>query len=251
MVVPHLKVSEDQIHEKVLLPGDPDRVRRIAEFLENSKKVNQNRGYVIYNGKYKGEPITVCNSNMGGPSTAIALHELNMCGAEIVIRVGSCGALQPDMRLGEVIVASQCVREEGTTDMYVDKTFPAVATREVYEKMVVECEKRDISFYKGTTRSSDSFYMEGNHRLEKFWSRVGLLGSDFETAPLFVVGELLGLKTGCILNIVDNQFKTLEEGEGSEEIVEEFGGELESQEARIQEGEEHCIKVALETIKEF
>lgn len=246
MLVPHLRVSKRDVSSKILLPGDPDRVLKIKKFLKNARKVGDNRGFITYTGSYKGTRITVLNSNMGGPSLAIAVHELSMCGAKIIIRVGSCGALQEGMKLGSLIIPSQAVREEGTTNMYVEKDYPAVPDKKVYRELVNQAKLLGVDYSTGTTRSHDSFYTPKNTQLEDFWSKAGLLASDFETAPLFVIGKLLNIKTGSILNVVN-----LYSRKRKKESMADFEEDLKKGREAILEGERKSIIVALETIKKI
>jgi uridine phosphorylase len=246
MLVPHLRVSPRDVSPRVLLPGDPARVLKIKKYLDDARKVGDNRGYVTYTGSYKSKSVTVMNSGMGGPSLAIAVHELEMCGAKTIIRVGSCGALQEDMSLGSLVVPSQCVREEGTTNMYVEKDYPALPDKKIYEELVRNCKKHKFKYSTGTTRSHDSFYTPRNKQLEDFWSKAGVLASDFETAPLFVIGKLLKIKTGSILNVVD-----LYSRRKSQESIKAFQESLRKGEKAIKNGEKNSIIAALETIKKF
>ncbi len=192
----HLRIKKKQINKYVLLPGDPARVLKIINFLENPKKVSENRGYLIYNGLYEGIPITVCSSGMGGPSIAIAIHELVNCGAKYFIRVGSCGSLQPDIHIGDVIVPKGAVRNESTTLLYRPLEYPAYPDKSVYDALL----SKDVKT--GYIHSHDGFYHKTNNMMQKFWSDVGLLCADFETAPLFIISEYLGVKSGSVLNVV-------------------------------------------------
>lgn len=239
--MPHLQIKKGDVYSKVILPGDPARIKHIIKFLKNVKKVSENRGYIIYNGTFEGVKVTVCNSNMGGPSLAIAVQELIMCGAKTIIRVGSCGSLQTDMKLGELVIPSQAVREEGTSSVYVNKNFPAISDKKVYNELIKNCKSMGVKYYTGTSRSHDSFYEKNNQLIEDFWSRVGLLASDFETAPLFVLGKLFKVRTGSILNIVDTYKK-------SKDIVEGFEKDLKLGAKMIKKGEENSILVALKAI---
>jgi len=241
--MPHLKIEPGQINSKVLLPGDPARVVKITKMLKNVKKVSENRGYLVYNGEFEEEKITVCNSNMGGPSLAIAVHELVMCGAKSIIRVGSCGALQKNMKLGELIIPEQCVREEGTTGLYANGNVPAEADKKIFDALTAECKSLGVKYYAGTARSHDGFYAPNNEEMENFWSKAGILGSDFETAPLFILGRVLKIKTGSILNIVSQYFIK------NADSIKSFEKEQKTGEELINAGEKNSIIVALKTLK--
>ena len=115
----HLQVTPSQIGKYVILPGDPGRVEKIARHLENPYFVNTNREYTIWNGTLEGETVTVMSTGMGGPSTAIGVEELKMCGAEVLIRLGTCGGIDPEIKPGTLIIATGSIRKEGTTREYV------------------------------------------------------------------------------------------------------------------------------------
>lgn len=246
MLAPHLLVEKKDINKYVLMPGDPGRVLRITKHLKNSKKINVNREYTIYNGTYKGKKITVCSSGMGGPSTAIAIHELVSLGAKVIIRVGSCGSLQKGMQLGELIIPNQTIREDGTTNMYVAKDIPALVDKKVHKLLLKSCEELGVKFYSGTSRSHDSFYTKNNAKLERFWSKVGILGSDFETSTLFIVGKILGIKTGSVLNIVSCYGK-----KDVKKDISKFQQKVKKGIGATAMGERNSIIVALNTINKL
>nr|MBD3312157.1 nucleoside phosphorylase [archaeon] len=246
MKQPHLRVGKKDVNKYCLLPGDPGRVLRIAKHLKNAKKISDYRGYLVYNGDYKGVPVTVCSTGMGGPSIAIAIHELVKCGAQVLIRVGSSGALQKGMKEGELIIPSSCVREDGVSRLYADKSTPAYPNKKVLKALVKSAEGLGVKYHEGVTRSHDGFYQPDNDKVEQFWSRVGLLGSDFETSPLFIISRLLKVKTGSILNIV-SEFH-VEEPEGG---ITDYVEQISSRKGPAYEGERNSIMVALSAIKKL
>jgi len=235
---PHLKISKDDINKNVILPGDPARVLRIIKHLKSVKKVSENRGYLIYNGAYEGVPITVCSTGMGGPSIAIAIHELVNCGAKLLIRVGSCGALQVNQEISELVIPSQAVREDGVTRLYVNDCIPAMPDKSVYNALIKSADELGHKYYTGTSRSHDGFYQKDNAKLEKFWSNAGLVASDFETAPLFIISKCLGVKSGSVLNIISPYGKAIK-GVAAYSLMEN----------KAMQGELNSIIVALNAIK--
>ena len=109
----HLLCQPGDIAENVLLPGDPERVFRVAKELSGVKEIAFNREFRTITGNYKGMPVTVTSTGIGGCSTGIAVEELYNCGAKNLIRIGSCGALQPELKLGDLVIATAAVREDG------------------------------------------------------------------------------------------------------------------------------------------
>lgn len=239
MKQPHLRCTREDINPYCLLPGDPGRAERIAKYFDDCKHVSFNREFNIYSGTYKSVPVTVCSTGIGGPSAAIAVHELVNCGAKVLIRVGSCGALQKTQKIGDLIIPEGAVRSEGVSLQYYPREHPALPDGEVLNALIKSA--KGYHHKVGFINSHDSFYQEDNEVMEKFWSRVGLLGSDFETAPLFIVAEYLKVSAGSVLNIVSSFESVNASG------VESYA----SGEARAMRGERDSIMVALSAIKKL
>lgn len=215
----HIGVTKGMIGKYCLLPGDPGRCEQIASFLESPVHVGMNREYNIWNGYLCGELVTVCSTGIGGPSTAIAVEELHMCGADTMIRIGTCGGISTKVCCGDVIVATGAVRQDGTSLEYAPAIFPAVPTADTLFALIEGAKKLDVAYHAGVVQSKDSFY--GQHSpsrmptsadlLEKWeaWKRLGVLASEMESATLFTVGASLGISTGAVFLSVWNQERFL------------------------------------------
>ncbi|MGF1715477.1 nucleoside phosphorylase [Photobacterium chitinilyticum] len=201
-VQPHIAVSAEQVSERVIVCGEPDRVNRIVALLERPELLADNREYRVMNGQYQGQPITVCSTGIGAPSAIIALEELAQCGAKYMVRVGSAGALQANIGLGELIVAEAAVRDEGGSKAYVASEFPAVASHQLVAGISSYLKQRQYPSYAGIVRSHDSFYTDGEDQLCQYWNKNGVLGADMETSALLTVGRLRGLQVASVLNNV-------------------------------------------------
>ena len=201
-VQPHIAVSAEQVSERVIVCGEPDRVNRIVALLERPELLADNREYRVMNGQYQGQPITVCSTGIGAPSAIIALEELAQCGAKYMVRVGSAGALQVNIGLGELIVAEAAVRDEGGSKAYVASEFPAVASHQLVAGISSYLKQRQYPSYAGIVRSHDSFYTDGEDQLCQYWNKNGVLGADMETSALLTVGRLRGLQVASVLNNV-------------------------------------------------
>ena len=127
----HVHLKPGDVGRYVLLPGDPGRVPLIASFFDDAKEVANNREYRTWTGTVAGIPVSCCSTGIGCPSTAIAVEELIKCGADTFIRIGTCGALQREVKLGDLCITTAAVREEGTTRQYVPLSYPAVADLDV------------------------------------------------------------------------------------------------------------------------
>ena len=211
----HLQVTPSQIGKYVILPGDPGRVEKIARHLENPYFVNTNREYTIWNGTLEGETVTVMSTGMGGPSTAIGVEELKMCGAEVLIRLGTCGGIDPEIKPGTLIIATGSIRKEGTTREYVPIEYPAVADLEIINALVEGARQMGVAYHTGVVQCKDAFY--GQHRPETLpngqelmrkwdaWVKLGAKASEMESAALFIVASYLHVRCGTILLTVANQ----------------------------------------------
>lgn len=199
---PHICLSPAQVSERVILCGEPQRVNRIAALLDDGRLLAENREFRSMGGFYQGVAVTVCSTGIGAPSAIIALEELYQCGARRVIRVGSAGALQPQIALGELILAEAAVRDDGGSGCYAPPGYPALASRQLINAMAAYLQRRDCRFHSGIVRSHDSFYRDDELEICRHWHRLGVLGADMETAALLTLGRLRGLEVAAVLNNV-------------------------------------------------
>lgn len=211
----HIGLKVGDVGEYVILPGDPGRVQKIAEHLDNAVFVGQNREYTTYTGTLNGVKVSVMSTGMGGPSTAIGIEELIHIGAKTLIRVGTSGGMQPEVEAGHVVVASGAVRMDGTAGEYAPVEFPAVPDFTVASALAEACRNLKLPHHVGVVQCKDSFY--GQHEPENMptsymllnkweaWKRCGVLTSEMESATLFVVSAIRRVRAGSILLVVANQ----------------------------------------------
>lgn len=197
---PHMGVSGEDVAPVVLLCGNPERVNRICGLMTEVKEVGNKRGYAVYTGTYQDKAVTVASSGLGSPSVAIAVEELGVAGGRIFIRVGSCASCQPDVDVGDVIIAVAGVRDEGTSHYLAPAIFPAVAAYEVVFALSRSAEERGVKFHRGIVRSTDSFY-DGERVSEIIdkWRRLNVLAFEMESSALFTVTTVLGYLSGSII----------------------------------------------------
>ena len=154
----HLGVGPDDVADAVLLPGDPDRVDKITALWSEAETVANHREYRTATGTYRDAPVSVTSTGIGAPSAAIAVEELARLGVDTCLRVGSCGAIQPGMEVGDLVITTGAVRQEGTSAEYVREDYPAVADAEVVTALVTAAERLGYDYHTGVTMSADSFY---------------------------------------------------------------------------------------------
>jgi DeoD family purine-nucleoside phosphorylase len=200
----HVRAEPGDYAEACLLPGDPLRARYIAErYLEDAEERNHERGLLGYTGTYEGRPVSVQATGMGCPSAAIVIEELVQLGVKRLMRVGTCGGLQPDLELGDLIVAVTAVPADGTARHYVGgEPHVPTADWELVHASVHAAKELDQPLRVGAIASSDTFYDPDPER-HKRWSSRGVLAVEMEAAVLFTLGALRGVQAGCLLTVSD------------------------------------------------
>ncbi len=220
----HLLLKEGDVGRYVLLPGDPGRCEKIANYFDSPVFVAQNREYVTYTGTLLGEKVSVTSTGIGCPSTAIAVEELIAIGADTFVRVGTSGGIQPDTKPGEVAIVTGAIRDEGTTLHYMPLEFPAVANINVVVALREGAIRAKVPYRLGITQSKDSFYGEVEpDRMAVFvqlkerwkaWVIGGAVCSEMESSALFILCSILRKRAGGVMLMAgspENAPKTLEE----------------------------------------
>ncbi len=211
----HIQVADGEVGRYVIMPGDPKRCVKIAQYFDDPVLIADNREYVTYTGTLDGVKVSVTSTGIGGPSAAIAMEELRLVGADTFIRVGTCGGMQPEVKSGDIVIATGAIRMEGTSREYAPMEFPAVADIGVTNALVEAARKKSYPYHTGVVQCKDSFY--GQHEPEtkpvsyelmnkwEAWKRLGCLASEMESAALFVVASYLRVRAGSCFLVVANQ----------------------------------------------
>lgn len=213
----HIHLKPGDVPRYVLLPGDPGRVPLIASMWDQSRLAAEHRGFVTYVGTYRGVPIAATSTGIGGPSTAIVVEELLRVGADTFIRVGTTGALQEYIKLGDLVISSAAVRLDGTSRVYVDPEYPAVASYDVLLALIEAAESLGVRYHVGITASSDSFYVgqgrpgfrgylpERWRGVERRLAELNVLNFEMEAATLFVLASIYGARAGAVCAAIANR----------------------------------------------
>ncbi|WP_338739843.1 nucleoside phosphorylase [Haloplanus salilacus] len=212
-VQPHLRVDEGDVRDVALLPGDPDRVERIAAACDAATDLARNREYRLVDAEYDGVPLTICSTGVGSPSAAIALEELAAVGVETVIRPGTIGALQSGIEIGDMVVATAAAKEEGTTKRYERVEYPAVPDFEVTRALIDAAEAEGESVHVGPVVTDDAFYAETDDYVDD-WEAAGLLAVEMEAAALFTLARRKGLRSGAVCTVDGNLVEGTQKGSG-------------------------------------
>jgi uridine phosphorylase len=208
----HIDIAPGEIPPLVLLPGDPDRSKLIAEkYFDEPEQVAKKREYWSFKGTYKGEPVAVCSTGIGCPSAAIALEELIKVGCTTFVRVGTAGAISPLLSNGDIVIFTASVRDDGTSKQYVPVEYPAVSDPVLTSELVRAAENRGATYRVGIGHSKDSFYSEfpemvaDPSRMKARWDmmkKTNVLATEMEAASLFVIGQLRGVRVGAACVVV-------------------------------------------------
>ncbi|SDF05401.1 nucleoside phosphorylase [Halorientalis regularis] len=232
---PHLLVEPGDLANVALLPGDPGRVDRIADACDEATTVAQNREYKVVNATYEGRDLTICSTGIGCPSAAIAVEELHAVGVETVIRVGTTGALQAGIEIGDMVVATGAAKDEGTTGRYEADTVPAVPDYDVLSALVDEAEVNGEDVHVGPVATDDAFYAETDEYV-RAWEAAGLLAVEMEAAAIFSLARRKGMAAGAICTVDGNLVEGTQKGETDDDELPE----------KARNNVERAIRIALD-----
>ena len=203
----HIHLSEGDIGEYVLLPGDPARSDIVAKFLDDPKLMANHREHRTITGYYKGVKISVTSTGMGCPSTAIAAEELIHIGAKALIRIGSCAALDQRIKIGDIVISLGAMKNEGTSRFYVPDIFPAVPDYELNHCLIQTAKEmlkeKEQKLYMGINSSNDAFYGETPEFLEGL-RKLNVMHMEMESSALYTIGHIRGVRTACICGASSN-----------------------------------------------
>jgi len=228
----HIRCRAGDVARYILLPGDPARVRLIADRWAEGRPVAEEREHVTFTGRLKdGGPISACSTGAGGGSTASALEELVEIGGDTFIRVGTCAAIQEQIACGDVVIHSGAVRLDGTSPQYVRTEYPAAAHYLVVLALVQAAERLGVRYHLGVSASTAAWYTgqgrPGWRGYRQSWmddlvpdlQRAGVLNFEMETATIFTMLSLYGLRGGSVCAVVANRVTDTFVKEGIETAI--------------------------------
>ena len=200
----HVRAEPGEFAESVLLPGDPRRAKYIAEnFFDDAKLVTEERGMLGYTGSYKGEPVSVQATGMGCPSASIVAEELIQLGAKNLLRVGTCGAYDRELRLGDLVVATAAAPNDGTVSSLTGGIpYAPAAHFDVVHAAHHAAQRAGRRTFVGQVVSSDLFY-DPTEDPATLWGDLGVLAVEMEAAAIFTIAAMRGVRAGCLLTVSD------------------------------------------------
>ncbi|MCL4561533.1 MAG: nucleoside phosphorylase [Chloroflexi bacterium] len=229
----HILCDPKDIARYVFVPGDHDRAKKIAAAFDNSRFVSDSRGYHVYTGTVAGIPMTVCSTGMGGPQVAIGIEELGHMGADTFIRIGSCGTLQDDVNVGDVIVPNGVFRAGATANRYLPPAFPAAPDFSMLTALVEAGKSLGTPVRVGLGWAGDAFYAEPDPALMARLKQAGVAAVEMESDTLFIIANFRGWRAGAIFAC-----------DGTSREIKPAAGE-----AAFRRGEEQEIHIAIEAMK--
>ncbi len=216
----HLGLTRDQLQGATvaILPGDPGRVAKIAAHFDRSTSLASNREFNSHLGWIGETPVVVCSTGIGGPSTSIAVEELGQLGVRTFLRVGTTGAIQPDIDVSDVIVTTGSVRMDGASLHFAPLEYPAVAHFDCVTALVAAADELGIRRHVGVTVASDTFY-PGQERYDTVsgyvrrslqgsrdeWAQLHVLNYEMESATLFTQCAVNGWRAGMVAGVLVNR----------------------------------------------
>lgn len=205
----HIALSKDQVGGYAFLPGSPERVPRIAQYLDNAEKIAQNREHTTYAGYLDGVRVTVTSTGMGGPSAIICLEELIRLGVHTFMRVGSCASTSEKVKRGDIVIPSGAVRMEGTSSHFLPMEYPAVPDYFLMKHLEAAAIEQGFPYNMGVTITKDSFYSQIEpetrpigYELVNRWNayeKGGATNTSMECAPLFIAGGSLSVRVASVM----------------------------------------------------
>lgn len=213
----HIACGPGDVARYVLTPGDPARVNKIASLWDEAKEVAYHREYHTMTGKYKGVELSCVSGGVGAPSLTIAIDELCRIGADTFIRVGTCGGIQKNQRLGDLVISTGAVRLEGASKDFVIPEYPAVANYEVTMALIQAAEELGVRYHVGITASMDTFYTgQGrpglNNYLPSFKEHIqhdmeiaNVQNFEMEVSALFTLANIFDKRAGAVCVIIANR----------------------------------------------
>lgn len=208
---PHIEAKKGEIAKTVIMAGDPLRAKFMAEkYLDNPTIYNQVRSMFGYTGTYKGKRVSIQGHGMGIPSIGIYTYELfNFYDVDTIIRVGSAGAIDDDLNIGDIVMGmGACTNSNYARQYNLCGTFAPIADFGLLSKAVSEAERQGFRYKVGNLYSSDTFYDDDENSLKQ-WQKMGVLAVEMEAPALYMNAARAGKKALCICTISDCPFKNI------------------------------------------
>ncbi|WP_068268665.1 nucleoside phosphorylase [Caviibacter abscessus] len=215
-LLPGIRLGKGDIEKRVLVCGDPFRAEMLSKKLQNVKCLAKGREYWTYYGEYKGVPINISSHGVGASGAMLSFISLIKGGACAIIRLGTCGSLNENIKAGDIVIPIAAAKEDGVSNIYVPDSFPAIADLNVVNTLIKESEKTDKNVHNGIIVTQGAFYggiMETNTEKQ---AQAGAIALEMEVSALYTAGSLYNVKVGSILSVDGNALEVLNSAEDND-----------------------------------
>lgn len=203
-IQPVTKLKPGDVAPYCLLPGSPERAEWMATFLDESELVSNYRGLVGYKGSKDGIPISIISTGMGALSESFVAEECINLGAHTLIRVGTCGWIQPHIKTGHFNIVTGCVRDDGLTDHLIPSTYPAISDINVVQALINAANEVNHPYHVGLCRTGAAWYGIDTTQFERIWRPANVNVFENEASVLLITASLRGVRAGAIV-VVDDE----------------------------------------------
>lgn len=215
-LLPGIRVKKGDITPRVLVCGDPNRAEKIASMLDNTVEIAKGREYWTYRGDYKGTTITVASHGVGASGAMLAFISLIKGGAELIIRMGTCGGLKKEVKAGSLVIATAAAKEDGVSNIYVPVSFPAVADIDVTNSLIKAAADNAMDVFKGIIVTQGAFYSGVMPTNTEQLAESGAIALEMELSALYTAASIHGVKAGSILSVDGNALAVLDSAEDND-----------------------------------
>lgn len=238
-LLPHLKIRPGDVAPLAVVVGDPARAEAASHLLDDVTRAGAHREYVTYTGNYRSKLVTIASHGIGAAGAAICFEELARAGGRVMIRAGTCGALQPPINDGDLIIGTGAVRDDGYTERVMPIGFPAISHLDVTNALIAASARLNEHVHTGVVMSSDVFYPSAVvPRDYSIWAAAGAVAIEMELSALLIVAALRGFRAGGIFTADGNLTRSTVSD----------GSDFNPHREVVQAGIHRMIRVALEAV---
>ncbi len=212
-IYPCVRLGEGELEDRVITCGDPARAKKIADLLDNSRCLVQNREFHTYYGEWKGVPVSVISHGVGAGGAAIAFESMMKIGVKAIIRVGTCGGMQKEIETGSIVIATGACRDDGVTDKMLPAGYPAVCDIDIVNALDRAAEARGIPYHQGITMTNALLYSSLLGSNVKVYAKANVKAMENEIAPLLVLAGIYGVKAGAVITADAPAFELIDPSE--------------------------------------
>lgn len=215
-LLPGIRVKKGDISERVIVCGDPFRAKELSSYLENVECLAQGREYWTYKGKYKGHTVTISSHGVGASGAMLSFISLIKGGAKVILRLGTCGSLQKNIKAGDIVIATAAAKEDGVSNIYVPVSFPAIADLDCVNVLKNTSQNKNIKVHTGIIVTQGAFYGGILKTNTEELAKSGAIALEMELSALYTAASMYNVKAGAILAVDGNALSVLDSAEDND-----------------------------------